>query len=343
MKLNSLRRSGGFTLIELLVVIAIIAVLIGLLLPAVQKVRESAARSTSSNNMRQMGIALNDMGNTYAGKLPPSYTYGTGTFQGKMGSFFFFALPNIEQGNVYNSFTTGYTNTANYHAPAAGASATAALTAIKTYYAPLDNSNPGNNNQCSYWVNAAALKPATAGESYGAKFPATFNQKGTTNIIIFGERYSQTADVAFYWADTFETTQTVTTPYSSSSAKIPANSIWGAGGGSTSLVGVNPGGMPGCVYATTPIMTANNIQICNGTAPAAPVTVASPYGDQTAHAYSAAGFLVTMADASTRPMSTISTTPYAAYELNTTTNPYCSTIFNWACDPNTTTVTPSGF
>jgi prepilin-type N-terminal cleavage/methylation domain-containing protein len=90
----------GFTLIELLVVLAIIAVLIGLLLPAVQKAREAANRVKCKNNLRQLGLAAHQYHDDHH-HLPPGIGYTPLDPGGVWGHHFFHLLPYIEQGNLY--------------------------------------------------------------------------------------------------------------------------------------------------------------------------------------------------------------------------------------------------
>jgi prepilin-type N-terminal cleavage/methylation domain-containing protein/prepilin-type processing-associated H-X9-DG protein len=114
-------RRTGFTLIELLVVIAIIAVLVGLLLPAVQKVREAANRSKCGNNLKQMGLALHHYHDTYSQFPPAKINSGSSSFGKKSTSFypkqpykvynhtgFVLLLPFIEQDNLYKQYNFDY-------------------------------------------------------------------------------------------------------------------------------------------------------------------------------------------------------------------------------------------
>jgi prepilin-type N-terminal cleavage/methylation domain-containing protein len=147
------RGRSAFTLIELLVVIAIIAVLVGLLMPAVQKVREAANRAQCQNNLRQISIALLNATGTYKNELPPAIGYypsSSGT--GAVGNPMIWILPFMEQVNLYQGTppigmgypapaanpTIGTAGTAGPFVTGTYANVTVMVPTIKNYQCPSD-------------------------------------------------------------------------------------------------------------------------------------------------------------------------------------------------------------
>src|SRR5262245_31729555 len=129
-------RRNGFTLIELLVVIAIIAILIGLLLPAVQKIREAANRMKCSNNLKQLGLAAHNY-HDVNDRFPPGFTQDripppSGAFQGH--SVFYYLLPFIEQDNLFRTFDANVPLNNITNVPTGGKAATM----VQTYMCPSD-------------------------------------------------------------------------------------------------------------------------------------------------------------------------------------------------------------
>jgi prepilin-type N-terminal cleavage/methylation domain-containing protein len=218
------KRRRGFTLIELLVVIAIIGILIALLLPAVQKVREAANRMKCSNNLKQMGLALHNCHDMH-GRLPPqAATFG--------GSYFapllFHLLPYIEQDNT-QKMAVWLDYTGRVGGPPPNPSTTVNIgviwptwdsvntgnyswlrgTRIRVYQCPSDPSlascidwcdgdatYAGNFLVFGGTINASTIPTVRFGGNFQtvwdgkARIPSTF-QDGQSNTIVFAEKYAR--------------------------------------------------------------------------------------------------------------------------------------------------------
>jgi prepilin-type N-terminal cleavage/methylation domain-containing protein len=166
----ALERHGGFTLIELLVVIAIIAILIGLLLPAVQKVREAAARTQCANNLKQMGLAMHDYHDTYHA-FPPAFAkpsnYGWAVW----------LLPFVEQDNLFNALNPNGTNLS-----------VNALTTlpVKVYTCPADREGIINPYFSGFAKSNYAVSEQVS--DGGSAIPMSSITDGTSNTLMIGER-----------------------------------------------------------------------------------------------------------------------------------------------------------
>jgi prepilin-type N-terminal cleavage/methylation domain-containing protein/prepilin-type processing-associated H-X9-DG protein len=200
------RRTGtprrAFTLIELLVVIAIIAILIGLLLPAVQKIREAANRMKCSNNLKQIGLACHNYNDTF-GNLPAGWVTSN-TVQPNPGwSWATIILPFVEQDNLYKQLNPNVDPNAPGGAP--GATATNGLqTRISTYRCPSDGTANGNDintlmnsyGKSNYVINRELVGPDAANKP--APMAVATIPDGSSNTILVGERDS-VKNVAGTW------------------------------------------------------------------------------------------------------------------------------------------------
>lgn len=194
----------GFTLIELLVVIAIIAILISLLLPAVQKVRDAAAKTECTNNLKQIGIACHTYNDSHK-VLPPcanwvgsgdtlwdirsNSTNPNGTPQGAiLGSVEFMLLPYLENGNLFKLHLTPPLDTTHSYYNRSESQHIASNT-VKVFECPSDSSPTHSAAWAkgNYAANWFAFGNARNGN---ANLSRTFPD-GLTSTILFGERYNK--------------------------------------------------------------------------------------------------------------------------------------------------------
>lgn len=251
----------AFTLIELLVVIAIIATLIGLLLPAVQKVREAAARMQSSNNLKQMGLAVHSCHDS-VGTLPPfagmfpQYCSGEGA---SFGHVHYHILPYMEQDNLFKRglWRAGREKRSNHGIQG---------NVVKTFIAPTDQSLAGSgllNPPLPTWAGTSYVsngqlfgQVSNTGAMVNAqaynRIPAGV-QDGTSNTIMFAEGYANCTTGGRAWGEV---------NWNANYGASFANSGKGA-------IGIGPGSRfqnkpvaNQCLPALTQGLTTGGMQVC---------------------------------------------------------------------------------
>jgi prepilin-type N-terminal cleavage/methylation domain-containing protein len=189
--IRSSKRRQGFTLIELLVVIAIIAILIGLLLPAVQKVREAAARISCGNNLKQLGLATHAYVSTHS--YLPAMWAGPGSQhpENDTGSLHYFLLPYMDGGGIVAAAESP-TNPAGFQNTSF--SPLARNNQVKNFICPSDptllaNAVPGGGGV--NWASTNYSGNINVFDFAGTGDLATGMPRGTSSTVMFAERYKQ--------------------------------------------------------------------------------------------------------------------------------------------------------
>jgi prepilin-type N-terminal cleavage/methylation domain-containing protein/prepilin-type processing-associated H-X9-DG protein len=189
---NSPQRAA-FTLIELLVVIAIIAILIALLLPAVQKVREAAARTQCQNNLKQIGLAIHNYHDTNK-RLPPGWYGVAGAGDPNRWPWSVVILPHLEQAALYNKLNPDLKTPGSPPAPAT--SMPELQLSLPVYICPSDpDQNKINSKFANYAKSNYAINDQLMAQDNNIKTLLSITD-GTSNTIACGERERRTARAA---------------------------------------------------------------------------------------------------------------------------------------------------
>lgn len=171
-------RRRGLTLIELLVVVGIVVLLVGLLLPAVQQVREAATRVRSANNLKQLGLALHHFADARDALIPDKG--GTSDSEGRGRPVFINLLPYVDQGSLYNLYVASQNGgmSDSYRIP--------------LFYSPSDPTGPGNlTGATSYALNGCL---------FTGRFRLGAIPDGSSNTVAFAEHYAVSCNgVGFRW------------------------------------------------------------------------------------------------------------------------------------------------
>lgn len=179
---RTLLRRSGLTALQLLVVLALILILLALLLPAVQKVREAAMRMQSMNNLKQLCLAMHNVNDSFR-KLPPI----AGPFAGaQAGTLHFYLLPYIEQDGLYRK-----ANGKVWNDDVWGQS-------VVTFLDPADRSAPPGGKYRSWLATTNYPGNWLVFKDGGASLPASFPD-GVSNTLVFAQRYQMCHGAPTAW------------------------------------------------------------------------------------------------------------------------------------------------